>query len=360
MSTNWTTIVNSTTAKYLKQVEVNIMRSRKLLKLLQQRGRVVYNDSGVNLDWKVQYKRAPLTAFADGETISFARRDRHKTATLDWRAYVLTDLMSKADRLKNRSVEAIINYYANIVDWMVEEIEEQFGDELYANGVSSTRRIHGIESFLSDGGSVASSPIRLSNSTYAGLSCTRGTYGGSWTGTWPDGYGDSQYDFWSPLLVDYTHTTAWGGSTHTWVTHGLDAMRYGIMKTRKFKSAKGMMDLIILNEELYRAYKGVIDDKEQINVNRGQRGDPGDVSLGFGDSTWLDGCEVTWEYGIAANVGYGFNANQMELRSQQAELFVPSGPFFDEDTQTHKFMVDFYGNMRFNPRSFLKLSNYSG
>ena len=358
MTTEWTTIVNSTTAKYLREVEVNIMRERRLLDLLRRKGRIVYNDSGRNLDWKIEYKRAPLTTFVDGDTVTFARRDRYKTATLDWRAYILTDLMSKADRLKNRSKEAIINLYAEITEQMVENLNEQFCDELYANGVSNTRRIHGVESFMSDGGA-GGSFARLSNSTYAGLVCTRGNYGGTWTGNWPDGYGDSQYDFWSPLLIDYTNT-AWGGATHTWATHGADAMRYGIIKSRKFKSKKGMMDLILVTDEMYRQFIGTQDSLQQINVNRGSGGAPGDVSLGFSsNSIWYDGVEVGWEFGIASEVGYGFNASQMELRSQQGALFEPNGPVFNEETQTYRFMIDFYGNLRCNPRSFMKLDSYS-
>src|SRR6185436_17737423 len=188
--------------------------------------RFVFKDSGKDLDWKVQFKRAPLTAFSDGGTITFARRERHKTANLSWRSYVVTDMMSKLDRLKNSGQQAIINYYSGIMDeWLEDDMFEQFCDELYANGVTNTDRIHGIESFLGDGGAVTSSGYRAPSSTYAGLSCVKGNYGGSWTGTWPDGTGDPQYDFWSPLIANYTHTTAWGGSTHTWATHCVDVMR---------------------------------------------------------------------------------------------------------------------------------------
>lgn len=358
MATEWTTIVNSTIKNYFKQVEVNILRQRILLRRLMEAGRVMYDVSGTEMDWKVQFKRAPLTAFSDGGTITFARRERHKTANLGWRSYVLTDMMSKQDRLKNRGQQAIINYYSNVAKWMKEDFEEQFCDELYANGVTSTDRIHGIESFLSNSGAISSSPARAPNSTYAGLVCTLGNYGGSWTGAWPDGYGDPQYDFWSPLMINYTHTTYWAGSTHTWTTHGLDAMRYAILKARKFKSVKGQLNLILMTDEMYRAWLSTNDSRQQINVNRGQSGSPGDVSLGFENSTWLDGCELAWEFGMAADTAYGFNMNQMELVSEQDQLFVPSGPFFNEETQGNRFLVDFYGNARFNPRSFCKLYAY--
>ena len=361
MPTDWTTIVNSTTKKFLKEVEVNIMRERILLDRLERAGRFTFNDSGTELDWKVQYKRAPLTAFSDGGTISFVRRDRHKTANLGWRAYVITDMMSKLDRLKNRGPQAIVDYYSGIMEgWLEDDAFEQFCDELYANGVTSTSRIHGIESFMADGGAVtspATSGYRAPSSTYAGLSCVKGTYGGTWTGTWPDGSGDPQYDFWSPLIANYTHTTAWGGSTHTWATHCTDVMRDVILNARKLKSKKGQMSLIIMTSSMYKDWLGTNDAKQQINITRGSGGEPGAVSLGF-NTTWFDGCELAWEFGMPSATAYGFNVNQMQIRSMQSQLFEVEGPWFNEETQGHRFLVDFYGNARFNPRAFAKFGAY--
>jgi hypothetical protein len=98
---------------------------------------------------------------------------------------------------------------------LMADIEEAFGDELYVDGNASGNegRIHGFESWLGNSGAATNGYVATPSDTYAGLSTTLGNYGGTWSTpprntNWPDGKGDPEYDFWSPLLVDYTDT-AW-------------------------------------------------------------------------------------------------------------------------------------------------------
>ncbi len=351
--TNWVTTVTTTTARYLKEVEVNILRQRALLAMLESKGRIVYNDFGVNLDWKVEYNRPPIQTFSDGGTITFDRQDRYKTATLGWRSYVQTDIMSKAERLANRSNAQIIDRYAATTERLSENIRDNFCDELYANGYAAgSNRLHGIESFCTTS-STQSDRVVLPTATYAGLSCAPGNYGGDWTGNWPIGTGPAKYDFWSPLLVNFTDAD-WGGSTHTWETHGFDAVRYALTHCNVRKSRAGKPDLVLVGPEMFRQLKGVLDDKERINVENNYSL----VKLGFTDVIQIDGCDVTYEYGLAADTGYVFNTNQMELRSRQGQLFNSSAPTWNNATQTWEFLIDFYGNARFNPRGQAKLYAY--
>lgn len=355
---NWLTIVTTTTDNYLREVDVNTLRNRKLLALLQSKGNVdLKGTGGKKMNWKVKYKRAPMNGYADGDVAQFVRRDRYKEAELDWRIYQLTDMMSKKDRLMNVDNQAIINLYGTILEDMVEDIEEQFGDELYGDGYSAVdgRKLHGIESFC-QGTAQAGQATALPTSTYAGLSCTPGTYGGNWSGgVWPVGTGDTHYDFWSPILVDYT-STFWGGTGQTWEKNCVDAIRFLLSKARRSKSKKGMMDLILLNDDLYRGFQNVYDDKQRIVVTT----DSPLVKLGFGDVMNFDGCDITSEYGVPASTGYGFNTSQMKLISmQKGRLFVPTGPIFAEETSSYRFLIDFYGNMKFNPRCQGKLFPYT-
>ena len=358
---DWTTIVNTTTSQFLRETEDNIMRQRKLLALMQSKGRVSYNEFGRDLVWRVKYKRAPLVAFADGDTITFSRKDRYKTATLDWRGYQLSDMMSKLDRLKNRSNAQIVDLYGDIAEDMMEDIEEQFGDELYIDGYATGngRRMHGIESFFRTGTSPTVSGVIVlpnSGSKYATLDLRPGATGGNWSGTWPSGKGDANYDFWSPVIVDWM-ATAWGGGSQSWEKNCVDAMRYGITKARRSKSKRGMLDMYLLNDDLYRVFLGVYDAKEQLNVNRG--GGQGLFALGFGDVMNFDGVDVTSEYGVPENTGYGFNTMQMTLRSMQPKLFAVTGPVYSEETMSYRFLIDFFGNCTFNPRAQVKLGAYT-
>ena len=61
--------------------------------------------------------------------------------------------------------------------------------------------------------------------TYAGLNTGLGHYAGSQTetGSWPSA-ADPEYDFHSPVVVNYT-STGFGGATATWKDQCIEAMR---------------------------------------------------------------------------------------------------------------------------------------
>lgn len=359
MGAPWSRVVNSTIKKYIREREVNILRNRKLTALLKKKGRISFNWSGIAMDWKVKYKRVRLTPFADGDTLEFSRKDRNKTAGLDWRGYSSTDSMTKGEFLQNRNTEAIVKLYSDISTDLIDDMEEAFGEEFYVNGYAAgnSKRLHGIESFMqasANAGNGAGTP----SGTYAGLSCVPGAYGGTWDGGslpgWPNGRGDAQYDFWSPLIVDYTDSL-FDATTHTWANNCVEAISFGIIKTKKSKSAKGQLDLIMVDDEMYRTYANQMRAKERIIVSK----DSALLSMGFSDVINQDGTDVTWEYGMPGGTGYGFNCDMMELRSQQAQVFVPEGPDQDIASKSWRFSVDFFGNLVFNPKFFMKFANLS-
>lgn len=354
----WSRIVNTTIHQYVREVEVNILRNRKLLALLKERGRISFNHSGDLVDWKVRYKRAPMQGYADVDTLTFSRRDRWKTAQLPWRGYAATDAMTKLERLKNKNTEAIVKIYSEIAANLMDDMDDQFGDEFYIDGnaAGNYKRIHGIESFLGYSGVQTAGFVATPNSNYAGLLCALGSYGGSWSVdgssniNWPTGTGDAHYDFWTPLIVSYTNAS-WSATTKTWPNTCREALRYGIVKGKKNKSKKGMLDLILLNDELYRQFEQFNDSEERLMVKRGDKGGAM-YALGFGDVINYEGVDVSYEFGIPTGVGYGFPVEQMELKSLQAQMFVPEGPDFDIASQSYRFSIDFFGNLVCNPRYF--------
>src|SRR5262249_41119019 len=110
----WSRIVNTTIHEFIRGAEVNVLRNRKLLALMKERGRITFNHAGDLLDWKVRYKRAPMIGYADSDTLTFSRRDRWKTAQLDWRGYAATDSMTKKEKLMNKDVAAIVKIYTEV------------------------------------------------------------------------------------------------------------------------------------------------------------------------------------------------------------------------------------------------------
>jgi hypothetical protein len=361
MGQDWSRIVNSTIRNYIREREVNTLRNRKLTALLKKKGRFSFGWSGTMMDWKVKYKRVKLTPTADGDILYFDRKDRHKTAGLEWRGYAGTDSMTKGEYLKNRNKEAIIRIYSTIAEDLMDDMEDAFSEEFYVNGYAAgnSKRMHGLESFFSytvNDNNGAQTPT----ATYAGLSCTLGNYGGTWDpGTmpaWPHGRGDTQYDFWSPLIIAYDDMlfSADGSTRPTWAVSCVDVVSFGIIKTKKSKSQRGQLDVIFFDDEMYRLYVRGLRTKERIIVERSANESPL-IALGFSDVVNQDGVDITYEYGSTPGAGYGFNVDMMECRSQQAQVFVPEGPDFDIASRSWRFSVDFYGNSVFNPKFFLKI-----
>lgn len=365
MPAEWQRTANTTIHQYIREEEDNVIRNRKFLAMLRDQGRITFNHSGDLMDWKVRYKRARPRVFQESDTLTFSRVNRWKTAQLDWRGYAATDSITKFEKLKNKGAEAIIKVFSQMASSLMADIEEYFGDELYVDGnaAANAGRIHGLESFFGDTGTgAAAGYIVPPSDTYAGLSTVLGQYGGTWSTsggnvTWPSGKGDPEYDFWSPVIVDYTDS-AWQATTKTWANTCTEAVRYATTKSQRVRSKRGMMDMIMLQDELFRLYLEKQESKERLIIQRGDK-KGGLYSLGFSDVINQDGTDITSEYGVPDNTGYGLNIQNFELCSLQGQLFVAELPDFDIATQSDRFSIDFFGNLKSNPKFQVKFINRS-
>jgi len=352
--------IHSTIETHIREVEVDILNSRKLTALLEANGRFEYGLGGDEIKWPIQYRRYKPVGYADGDTESFQPTDRFKTAKLDWRGYTIGDSVTKKQRLMNKSVNAIIDIWSRVADDLMDDMREDFGDELLIDGYSAAnyKRLCGIESFFgTDGATVVGDLVAAPSDTYATLSTALANYGGEWTGTWPSGTGDAHYDFYSPVNLNWG-SSGWVDAAHcTWADTCLSCLRRGILWSRKRKSKEGMLNMILLNEDMYFDFLEALSPKERILVSRGQPN--GLVALGFEDVVNWDGVDVTSEYSMPADTGYGFNVNHMGVRSLQDQLFVPEGPDYDIASKKWRFSVDMMGQAYFRPRFFTKWYNHA-
>ncbi len=167
-------------------------------------------------------------------------------------------------------------------------------------------------------------------------------------------------------MVDYTSaistsasngTTGWAAATKTWPNTCLEALRYGIIHSKKNKSKKGQLDVITLQDELYRQGLDKLQAEEQLTVVRGDSGS--DLyRLGFKDVVNFDGVDITTEYGLPAKTGYGWCISQLELLSMLPNLFNVRGPDYDMASDAHRLAIFIMGNFKYKSvRQFLKLKN---
>lgn len=351
----WAGVVASTITKYFRGEVDNTMRNRKWLAILNDRGLLSFNNSGIQVQWNPRYLQNTLLGFDDSDTLTFSRVNRHKNAILPWRGYAMTEQMTDREKEMNKGAEAIVKLFSNKAKWMMEDIRQQLGTELYVDGNASGngQRWHGIESFMGISGTVSGSKAGNNSDSYAGLTTNLGTYGGTWTGNWPEGTGPTQYDFWSPLVVDYTNAL-WNQSTKTWAYTALDALRYGLMAGRRNDSMDKQVDLVLLDRNMYFQFVTLLSAEERLMVTP-TNGSSGLYKLGFTDTQNFDGVDVTWEYGTPANVGYGLCMNEIELMSLKGELVTVQGPVFSEEAQAWRFWTVLYSNLKFESiRNFIK------
>lgn len=354
----WAGVMHTTITKYFRGETESILRNRKVLAMLNDRGQISTGQSGIDFQWQPRYLQNVPSGFGDMSGISFPRVDRHLNAKLGWRGYAIGEGIHDRERLMNRGAEALVKLFADRTKLMRKDVEDALGLEVYVDGAAAGNedRFHGIESLMLYSGAVSSSKVGSPHATYASLTTDLGSYGGTWTGNWPDGYGPSEYDFWSPVIVDYTNT-AWPQSTKTWDNTCIDATRYGLMTTRRNGAMSDKVDVVIHEREMYRKFITLFQTEERIQV---QDGTSGLKKLGFTDVVNFDGHDITWEFGPASGVGYGWCMGEVEMLILGDEFIKVGGPVLDEASQMWRFWVTIPGNMKFaKPRNFLSFKAVS-
>ena len=350
----------STLNLHLRQKIEPIYRKRILLAGLRSHGRIKFNASGKAFDWRMRFRRRTLTpGDGDMQTIVFAALNTDRDASLPWRNYYLTEYTTKYERLVSEGPPETRFYriVQRVADQLAGDAEESFADQLYVDGnaAGSTKRLHGFESWSSVSAALSNGYVGAPNDYYAGTYTNLGYYGGSWSppasNNWPLGTGPVEYNFASPLVLDYTNTK-WAGTTNTWVANWRKCLRFADTYLQTLQNVRP--DIFLLSPELYRTAKDTLNDKETLDIN--QTSDL--VKLGFKVVNW-EGIDLAFEYGVPNNTGYGIVWDKLALHSLQGQLFEKDDDM-DITTQTKRICIDFYGNLMIeSPAFFVKFAAIS-
>lgn len=369
-STDWARAIGTTIVNYLREEELTTFRKFKVFAALESSGNVIMNQAGLGLNWQVRYRNQPVTG-NNGETPRvFSRQNLWVDANLPYRGYQVTDSIYKREMLENRGQQALIDVAGKMASRLQESMEQHLSKEVWVDGNESGNelRFHGIESMMATDGTVNSTTgaKRAANAddmfgwpadNYAGINTGLGSVAGSQLdGVWPNGVADPEYDFYSPIVVNYTSTAfqaATGKATNTWADNCVVATREGIHQAKRNDTRESQIDMVILDRRLYIDYMNTLDSKERAIVTRAN----GLKSYGFNDVFEQDGVEISTEYAVPDNTGYGLSIANMELRCMEGSLMTAEGPFYNEDTQAYRYVVSVLANLKFkSPRSFFKLA----
>jgi len=384
--TDWSRVIATTIVQHLREEELTTFRKFKIFAMLESSGNVLMNQSGRGFDWNVRYRNAPVTGNTGDTPRTFSRVNMWKKAELPWRGFTTTDAIYRREMLENRGQQALVDVASKMAERLQESLEQHLSYQPYADGSAAGHEndFHGLESFLKYNGTVDESATGVAdvdtgssgtpayftgtgdrfahpNDTYAGLSTKLGYYGGGrmsgTTGQWPDVGVDPEFDFYSPIIVNYNATSFNGaGGGQNWKSNCVFAVREGIHQCKRNDTREAQIDLVVLDRHLYIQLLNTYKDQERIVVSK----ENGLKALGFNDAITIDGVEVTSEYACPAGKGYGLSIGNMEMRCLENQLMVAEGPFFSEETQSYRYACSTLGNLRFkSPRNFFMLDGIS-
>lgn len=363
----WAGIIHTTAPKFEKGAQDLTMRSRLLLRKIQQEGNLELDQAGFDCSWQVEFKQGQVTQYADGGIIDWSRLDRYRRLTVDWGAYETHDLMTILEKQKNRGDLALINRYEKIKDRLLNDMQTKFPSELFLDGNGSGREncIDGVETLCGAGTVAATDILAQPSDTYAGLSTALANQGGSWTSAlstypnstvatdWPDGQGDTQYDYLSPKLLNWSSSN-WGTGLTTWEANAWRVVSQGQTWLTVTGGANAAGKVCLLASNLFEGYKRRTEAKTRIIVPHKESDD-----LGFGDTLHEDGLTIAADFDVPVNTGYIFNPSKITISSLFPRMWHSKGPDEDPRTLNWLWVVLFAGQVKWQPKHICKLKNYA-
>ena len=370
VSNEWVGISHSTMPQYLDALVDLTTRSRLLLALARQKGRIKLNSSGEYLRWPVFFSLPPMETYNDGGVIDFGNHNPNRTLAIDWRGYVASDSMSIKQRAMNSGKEQIVDLFQQKINNLGQAMYEGFCGELYGDGSAPDRseRIHGLETFLGhDAVNITvADKIARPSATYGmtNASTALGAEGGYWSaklGTynnnslatdWPDGNGSPEYDHMSPKLINWS-SNSWGTSSVSWESNAWRVVDATIDWLSYTGGERAKPDMIVMSNDLYRGYKNHHTALRRINIPHKASQDLGFEALNH------DGVAIQKDFDCPAQTMYGLNVDQMRIHSLMDKLFFNKGPAEDPHTMWSYLMaIGFFGNVEYQPKYFAKAYPY--
>ena len=365
-SVDWARSIGTTLTLHLKEEEQTTFRRYKVFAALQANGNVAMNQGGRGFDWQVRYRNVPVSTYTGESPRVFARHALWQRANLPYRGYSVQDQITKREMLENRGQAQLIDVAGKMSNRLRESMEQHLSREVFIDGEASgnENRWHGLESMFGINGTVnvstgaqrtanAADPFGFPADTYAGLNTGLGQYAGSQlaTGSWPQVPVDAEYDFWSPLVCNYT-STFFGGQNPTWQLQCIEAIRTAVNHAKRNDTKENQIDMILLDRSLYIQFLNRLDARERAIVTKTN----GLKSYGF-DAVEIDGIEVASDYGCPPGVGYALSIGNMEMKVMTGQLLEAEGPFYNEELSAYRYSVSCLANIKMkSPRNFVKFA----
>jgi hypothetical protein len=298
---------------------------------LQKRGRFAFNKGGKKIEGRVDFrKREPTPIIGSPTDITFESANYWKDYTFPWRGWGYGYKIDEWDKLTQQNTGKVQpTVLINIVDKLAIKASKDFMDALMPmvfddGNAGSGTNLMGYDSMMGNTGvAITDSPCVAPSDTYGGLSTVLGNYGGDWTpGTgygYPNGTGDYEFRFWSPLILAYTSTllTTTTAGTHTWATQWQSALNY--MMTYGDIFNRGGYDCVVMDPEMLRQAQDSLADKTRFVAKSQKEG----VSVGWREFDF-SGLKIVTQYGVPSGCAYGLRHDATAIWAMYPQLLKKS------------------------------------
>jgi len=369
----WVGIVNAAIPKFSKTL-VDLSKVKHIgLEFMKSRGLIRTGvDGGYEERYLIDYKNPPVTEFRHGTTATYEARDYTKWAVRDWRGKKATDSMHEDEVIKIRgSQTAIVNRWKRIIPKLITGVRDDIAGDFFEDGDDATaapQTFRGIESLCGAGTSgdacVVGDLVATPDDTYHGLE-TDLAQSGSWSDTmstsrpssviatdWPEGNGDRDYHYWSPLLVNYA-SNAWGTSQVTWEDNCLRAISRTLMWMRTTQNCTGQI-VGIMATDLFAGFKARLDAKMRLTQPHAEA-----TRLGFPDALNYEGAALTTGYGVPPQTMYLFEVENTGLLFLTDKVVDTHPVQWEQHDLAWNFLALSVGDYEWRPKSIAKLYPYA-
>lgn len=350
-------VAEVTIEKWVKKVSELTVRNLVLLAMLQKKGLMKYGADGHQIRWPIRKGEHQLNPFQDMVPVSFQRKNTKDNAYLGWRGYYLSDTITLREKLEQGGPAAMIKIFNNREKLIREAAQRRLAYEIYKDGESAAgiaaERIHGIETLFSTIGAQTASDVlaTLPQGSYAGLSMVPSSVSADTDMT----------RIWTPNGVSTNRNP--GSGAMSWEANADEFIRAGLIRTTYGQGAGDRPDLITLTQEAFEQLCNILDGKERLVVNRGEK--EGLVSMGFSNVIEVDGCPVMWDLACPTTdanndtvQGYGWTTDRVEfhLLGNEKQVF-KAEVTFNDSYRADNIFVYMLGNLKFeSPRYFMKFA----
>jgi len=367
-------IITDNVQKYFKGASDLTLRNHKILRLLFQYGRVMFNCPNHAYVWNVKVRKPPVRQKISGQKVVYTSNTTDEQLHIDIRGYEGTDVMEEKEYIVNQSPEKIVDRYTRITADLKQSFDEHIAEFFYVDGndAAYSSHYHGIGTIFGKTGDavLATDRVAVPGGAYAGQNTGLAHFGGSWeTGSetynaalgnsWPFGKGSSEYDATSPILANWA-STAWEPSGTANFEDNIELV-IGFLTTAMatrtgYQNLTGAPLIMMLDPSLFNAAKNHFRDRNRQLVPVGANND-----LGIpGEALNIDGMYVCPDYAVGNNnSGVVLVPQYMEMVNAHPDLYKFRGPEFAMTDASYLLYASAYGNFRFQPKYFAKIADYT-